>query len=355
MKFGVIVSGTVHAAILGWSLMALGSQAPKFNIDLVIPEIDVDFKDDAALAKGDPKAAKSERPAPKPTKKLPELKKAKNVGDTKVDAKSKIKVATKEKPVEVKAPPPKPKEPAIKPVIKPVIKPDAEPQKAEKDSPVPTNKLASLNEPPAPVREKADEVPAKEQQAATEAKPAKIIKPAKAKPKQEKPKTAKTQQRKKPDEIKKAIEKAAAKKEEKETDDKLAALLNKVKPTATGAKKTTKKASLGSKKEGSAKRLSADQMNKLKETVANCSTGFGGGEISEDLAITVTVRLALDGTIMGKPQVQARGGTAAEQRRYSRDVLRYVKRCAPYNFLPKDQYDTWAILEPTFYPSEMFN
>jgi len=260
-------------------------------------------------------------------------------------------VATKEKPIEVKAPPPKAKNPVIKPVIKPV----AEPQKAEKDSPVPTNKLASINEPPAPVREKPDEVPAKEQQAAKETKPAKIIKPAKAKPKQEKPKVAKTQQRKKPDEIKKAIEKAAAKKEDQETDDKLAALLNKMKPTATGAKKTTKKASLGSKKEGSAKRLSADQMNKLKETVANCSTGFGGGEISEDLAITVTVHLALDGTIKGKPQVKARGGTAAEQRRYSRDVLRYVKRCAPYNFLPKDQYDTWAILEPTFYPFEMFN
>lgn len=339
MKVGTIISSAAHAGILGWGLLFADAAAPLFNVELSHPQIDVAFDDDKELATGDKDADISPKPAPKRTIIKPAEKPAENFGDTEIDAKSKTNVQKKPEPVEPT----------------PAAKPKPELAEEKKETPVTTTQIASLNEPPVPVREDTSDAPP--ELADESEKFAKLpdnVPLPKSRPKPPKPKAAKTLERKKTDEIKKKTDKTVATNQEKSADDKIANLLNKQKPSAAGAKRSNKQASLGSQKPNAGKKLSRSEMDGLMDAIGQCSNGIAGREISEDLTIKVTMELARDGSITGDPVAEARGGTRQERRSFAREVLRYVKRCAPYDFLPKDKYDTWARVIPTFHPAEMF-
>lgn len=82
-----------------------------------------------------------------------------------------------------------------------------------------------------------------------------------------------------------------------------------------------------------------------------------GAKGAEGLLVTVVIRLSPDGKLMGSPKVvdggrmnlpgQEHYRTAAES------VLRAVRKCAPYDFLPKAQYDLWRDMEINFNPEHM--
>lgn len=348
MKIGTTISSAAHAGILGWGLIFLDAKVPDFKVQLDHAQIDVANLDNKTLATGDIKADITPTPAPKRTFEPKVEQPAKNVGDAKNDNKTKTDKPEKPIPVEASAPA---QTQETKPA--PIKKPEPAKTEVKEDTPIPTTEVASLNEPAVPVtQDNIETPPAKSEDGDTftrlpDIAPTPVSRPSR-------PKQAKTQDRKKTDDIKKKIEKASSTKQETSTDDQIANLLNKQAPSASGAKRSTKEASLGAKKSNSGKKLSRGEMDGLIDAITSCSSGITGRLISEDLSIKVTMELAKDGSIIGNPLAEARGGTSAERRSFSREVLRYVKRCAPYNFLPKDKYETWAKVIPTFHPAEMF-
>lgn len=93
----------------------------------------------------------------------------------------------------------------------------------------------------------------------------------------------------------------------------------------------------------------------LLSRIEKCAAGLSVHLISPDLVITVFIEFNKDGSIKRIPFVDTEGGTATEIKRYGPAMVRAVKRCGPYKFLPKHQYNEWSRLSVKFIPHEMFN
>lgn len=91
----------------------------------------------------------------------------------------------------------------------------------------------------------------------------------------------------------------------------------------------------------------------------NCWNVPAGAKGAEDLRVTVQFRLSPEGRIIGSPKVleQARMNRPGQEyyRTAAESALRAVRKCAPYDFLPKAQYDLWRELEINFDPEYMLN
>jgi membrane protein involved in colicin uptake len=57
--------------------------------------------------------------------------------------------------------------------------------------------------------------------------------------------------------------------------------------------------------------------------------------------LTIHIKLARDGQIVGNPGVQVTGGSENAQKSLADAGLRAVRRAAPFTMLPKDKYDVW--------------
>ena len=57
--------------------------------------------------------------------------------------------------------------------------------------------------------------------------------------------------------------------------------------------------------------------------------------------LTIHIKLARDGQIVGNPDVQVTGGSENAQKSLADAGLRAVRRAAPFTMLPKDKYDVW--------------
>jgi len=351
MKIGVVISSTLHATILTWGLWNISSPKP-FEVAKVntLPADFIPFDEFTRSIKGDEKASKKEKPAPKKTNTPKEKEPAINIGDTKIDLKNKSKPPPKPEQVDASAPPPS----ADVPKPSPIIKSKAQSEKSIEETPVPTNEISSLNEPPKPVQdEKPDDNPAKADKGLNLAKlPDKAPSPI-LRPKPPKPKSAKTKERKKPDEIKNAIERASAEKKKRLSEDETPRLLNKKDPSASGKERSTREASLGSDQSNSAVKLSRGEMDSLRSAIEQCWSVPAGLSQIEDMRVTITMNLAKDGSIEGGVDINATGGQSQTRRAFAESARRAVLRCAPYN-LPKAKYDTWSRVVVNFDPSQMF-
>ncbi len=350
MKLGVAISSTAHAMILMWGLFSLGAPAPLEVADVEALPVDiVPIEEITQSVAGEKTAKLSETPAPTPTKRPDVVKEAKNVGEAQDDSKSEPAPKPAEKPVEVtktETPPPAPK-PTPKPIVEPVAKP------VEKETPAPTNEVAALNEPKIAVTEKtvSEEAPLAEtgEQFASLSKVQAVPTP---RPESAKPQKAETKERKVAEEPAKSATAASDKKDDP-IGDITKALQSKEKPTSTGAKKSTQTASLGTKKPSSSGKLSVSELDALRGAIEKCWSVPAGVAEAEDIRATVTMQLAADGTIEGRPTVTSSGGEASPRRAFEGSVLRAVSRCAPYS-LPKDKYDTWSEVVVNFSAAEMF-
>lgn len=361
MKLGTTLSGVAHVAILSWGLLSASAPPPLEVAD--VDSVPIDIIPIEALAnavQGAQEAEVTDTPAPKPTKKPEVNPEAANVGDSSKDVNVKAEEVADDAPTEETSeaanapipepkPKPKPKPTEVAALPKPV-KPEP-PVEQPKVEPKPVEKVEPIKEAPEPepepvIKEDAVEKLIRQNKIPV---PAVAVRP---KPKPVKPNTAKTNDRKQLAELAKASGKPDAPK--KKTAKKETKLQNKKKASSGGQKKSTKTASLGTKKGKSSGKLSRSEMDALRSAVERCASGLSGQLISDNLSIKIEIKLAPNGSIKSIPSVDVQGGTAAEQRRYGPAMLRAVKRCAPYDFLPKDKYDTWAEIVPTFYPSKMF-
>ena len=350
MKLGTATSTVLHAAILSWGLLNLS--APQVQqIELSGVEIDFEASEVSKPVIGDKDASLQETPAPKPTQKPVEEPKpeAQNVGESKDDTKTETKAKPADKAVESAATAKKP-EPKVE---KPEPKPEAKP----KPKTVATPELASKTEEPTPVQkvEPKPEPAAEPKQTQAQFQIASLPSALPVPNARPKPTRAKTTQRKVPDETKSASKNGGKKDTKDKVGDEIKNLITKEEAAGGGSKKSEKKvAGLGASTGRSTGKLSQSELDRLRSAISNCTTGLAGQIISPELQIKIVIHLNPDGSIKRIPVIDTQGGTVQEKKRFGAAMLRAVKRCAPYDFLPKDKYETWAEVVPTFHPAQMF-
>ncbi|PCJ86587.1 MAG: hypothetical protein COA52_14915 [Hyphomicrobiales bacterium] len=145
--------------------------------------------------------------------------------------------------------------------------------------------------------------------------------------------------------------KTAVKKKPDFNTDKIAALLDKQKPT--GAAPQPEQQQLGVQNGDNSNQLTQNEIDFLRRQLESCWSLQAGMEAADTITVTVQMVLNLDGSLAGAPRVLNPGGTA-QHRIASERALRAVQICAPYAYMPQDKYDTWQVIEFNFDPSKMF-
>jgi len=352
MKLGTTLSSVAHVALLSWGLWA-GTAPPPMEVPDVesVPIDIVPIEEFSTAVQGAREADLTSTPAPVPTQKPETVPEATNVGDATEDVNIQADRISDDAPTEETS------EATQAPVVEPEPTPEPTPSQEVAEPTAKATEVAALPDPATPVTSETP-APTPEPEVSEDGlekliEENRIPVPSVAqRPAPPKPNTAKTNDRKQLAELTKATGKPDAPK--KQEVKKETTLQDKKKASSGGQKKSTQTASLGTSQGRSRGTLTRSELDALRSAVERCSSGLSGQLISEDLQIKIVIRLAPDGTIKSIPVVDTIGGTPAEQRRFGPAMLRAVKRCAPYDFLPKDKYDTWAEIVPTFYPAQMF-
>ncbi len=337
MKAGFTSSILAHMMVVGFGVVSLSSPRPMNVADVEALPVDIiPIESITKTIQGDEKADRAETPAPKPTTRPETVENAENTGDTSRDTKA-------DAPKETKAP-------AVEKTQAPAAEP--EPVKAEEPTPVPIPELAPEPKPKTDIAALTQELAEPEQPQETEESfqaPQRVTTP-KRRPTRPKPDTAQTNKRK--DE--KKVAEAKKREDKKKENDKIAALLNKEDASAGGAKRSTRKAALGTKKGNNAVKMSQSEVDALRGQIQSCWNigALAGRDDAEKLRARVEFRLKPDGTIDGKPSVDANGGSSRSNRTFAGSARRAVMRCAPYD-LPRDKYEDWADVVVNFSLKDM--
>lgn len=352
MKLGVALSTTAHAVILSWGLLNLAAPAPLEVADVEALPVDiVPLEEFTRSIEGDRTAALSETPAPVPTRAPQTVPEAQNTGDAENDLRSNRDAEQEKTPVDAANQPSQPEapQPVPEPSPREVSQPDSE------DVPAPTNEVTASNEPAIPVTEPA---PAEESAPVETAEQFASLDSVQAvptrRPEPPKPRTAETQRREQRQEPPKTSAQAKPEVDESLTDE-IASLLNKQDPAASGAKRSEEQAALGTSRPSPIRDLSTSEMDALRNAIANCwvQAGLIGMPGIDEVRSTVTMQLATDGSIIGRPTAATNGGPPQTQSTFEGSVLRAVRRCAPYSQLPADKYDTWSEVVINFSASDL--
>ncbi len=354
MKASLATSAALHALVLTWALVTIGSPESFDVADVEAMPVDiVPIEELTQIQQGDKKAPMAEKSAPVPTKRQDPVVNAENSGDNDVDLKTPPTPNEKPQNTETAAAPPK-AEKAL-PTPDPAEEPVEQVQPSEPAS-TPATEVAAEAEPKQEVTPEAtpEEKPAEEapaEVAEAEAMPDNVPVPE-IKPQPPQPQTAKTPDRK--DEEKKQEKKQAASAKESDFNaDEVAALLNKTEAKGGGAKRSTETASLGGKKTTGGSKLSMSEMDALRGLIQNNWSIIPGMADATEVRIKVTMQLDPDGNIVGEPEVVATGGSDAARRALAGGARRAILKSAPFDKLPKDKYDAWSEVVVNFDPSEM--
>lgn len=354
MKVGLPISVALHAAILAWSLVHLGSTPP-----LKVPEpepvaVDIISPDDLTrLMQGD----RQGKPNPTPAKENPRAEPAKK------EAPKPQVAAAPPPPAEAPPPPPPPEK-------EPPPPPKAEPKK----DPI-ADKLAAVQKEPEPApgptpdeRRKLEEQLQAEERRQAEAK-RQAEERRKAEEKRKADEKRKAEQKRKADEKRKAEQKRLAEEKRKADEkrkfdaDKISALLNKVPdkgappPTSqpSNLPPLAKGPTLGAP-EGRDRQITASELAVIQQIIRTCVSGryrlLGGGVDAEKVVVSMRLRFKEDGTIIGQPQVMNPQATpfflAA-----SESAVRAALECQPYP-LPPAKYHIWQDVILDFDPRRNF-
>ncbi len=356
MKGSLATSGLLHALVLTWAMVSLGSPAEFQVADVEALPVDiVPYSEMTQVQQGDKKAPKKETSSPVPTKRPETNQPAENIGDNDTDLKTAPTPNVKPSKSEATASPEKNDKP--EPAPDPV---EQEIKKVEDTKPAsePATEVAALPEAKQEVKPetKPEPTPAEEKPAENpeaEALPEKVPTPA-VKPKVEKPATsAKTPERKN-EQTPKEQKKKTSTEESKFNADEIAALLNRQEPSAGGTKRSTQEAALGGKKTIGVG-LSANEIDGVKGQIQGNWSLIAGLTGVEEVRVTVRVQLDPSGNIVGTPEVTATGGPEGTRRAVESSTLRAIRRSAPLQNLPPEKYDGekgWNTLVLNFDPSE---
>lgn len=317
MRAGLASSTVLHAGLLGFMLVSFSSAKP---FDSTMTEsMPVDIVSDAELSQmmaGKKTAPKVEAPkpvvekvdAPKPAEDLDA-----KVSDKPIEAANEAAAPPPPPPPEVKPPEPKPTPPQAA---------EAKPQ-----PPAPPKEAESLQAKPP---EKKDE-PKQVAQVPATPPPVPPKKPPPPKP----------------------VVQAPPKDNQQFNPDQIAALLDKRTPQRQAALGDTinNTASLGAAR-GQSASLSQTELDALRARLMGLWSPPAGAANPEELIVTVRIRLNVDGTLSGPPQVVSTGSsgfymTARES------AIRAIFRGQPFDMLSPAKYEAWKDIEITFDPRDM--
>ncbi|KAA6405437.1 cell envelope integrity protein TolA [Candidatus Tokpelaia sp.] len=358
MKAGFSISIIAHIVILAILLVSFYVPPPP-NLQQMeeVPISLVPLGEEMSVKQGDKQAAQKTAASPKPTKK-PEIKPAaENVGEADIDTKMPLK--PREKPREVKAPPPPKGEAEDKP--EPVTaKQPAEPAKPVEPQPeeAPEKPL-----PPKPAEAEPAATPPPAAEApnddigdflkSTAAEKVETEKQEQPKPEKEQPKpdtpalpqTAPKPAKKPETEPKKPQEKPAAAKGDKdgaETADSRNALIDRTRTQGGGAKRSQGDSGQGATKTiGNQDNLQQTLNNIIGTCVQrNWDIGVVQGSSAYDLRVKMHFRLNPDGSLAAEPDLTPAGGDLKDREVIAMQARTALKKCAPFN-LPADAYAKW--------------
>jgi hypothetical protein len=310
MKTGLTISVIGHAAALLWAVVSFGAKPPAVPPPDSLP-IDIisatEFSELMAGSKAAPKA-----PAPKPlVEKIAEPKPVDNPAQ-KVVEKPEIVTASALMPEA----PPEPKVPEPKPAPVPQARPEPKPQEAEK-KPEPK---------PDPIAEALKKDSKKPEPKKEEAKiPAPQKKPPQPQPKFD------------PRQIEQRL-----------------ALLDKRTPQRQAAAGETLNttAALGTAT-GTSLQLSQSEIDAFRQKLKACWHPPVGAPSAEKINVPMTIRLKLDRTLAGAPEVEM-SARDAYTRAMIESAVRAVIECQPYTMFSPARYETWKEIPLNFDPLTMF-
>jgi outer membrane biosynthesis protein TonB len=354
MKTGLTSSVIMHAAVIGFGLVSLSSPKQMQVADVEALPIDlVSIEEMTQIQEGLKDAPKADRSAPAPTSRPDIVPDAEKAGDQDQDLENEVQPDVVEKPIAKtqEAPPEAKPTPQPAPERPEPVEPEPEPKPAAE----PTTELSPEPKP----REEVTPEPAEQQVAALpdvapvpEARPEREPKADEQTAAKPKPQTAETPNRK-AEPAKKPAKKAPSDNPDKSIEDEVAALLNKEKASGGGAKRSTDQAALGGEKTTGGTKLSASEMDALRQQIQKCWNPPFGVADAQGLRVTVKMRLTPTGEIEGRPEVVSGGGADGVGRAAADSARRAVIVCSPYQ-LPADKYDAWQDVVVNFDPSQLF-
>jgi outer membrane biosynthesis protein TonB len=325
MKRSLAISGTAHAVLLLWGLVAFAARPSEAPQAEPLPVEFVSATEFSQLTAG-------VKNAPKPIENAKPL--ADKVGEAKPVKELAPKVVDKPEIRTDSAAPPAPK-PETK----------AQPKSAEKPEPKPEPKAEPK---PAEKAEKQKDKP-KPDQVADELKKDEAKKP---------PKPEKKQPEFKPDQIAEELKRDEAKKQRpapKFDANQVAALLDHREPQRqlAAAETISGVASLGAST-GHAAHLSQSELDALRAKLISLWNPPAAVSTHPDqYIVTIRIRLARDHRLVGQPEVLTNGdGPLFEATRDS--AVRAVFQAQPYDMLSLTTYDQWKEIDINFDPREVF-
>jgi outer membrane biosynthesis protein TonB len=370
MKVSLTTSAIVHAAVLAAALVTIGAPEPfeVSNMETLPVEL-VPIEELTQIQQGDKSAPMADKSAPVPTSRPDVVPDAQNFGNNTVDVEAPPTPETKPSQNVAAAAPAQKETPApvvdTKPNdVKDIVKEETAPPVPKEVAALPQQKPEAPSEPAeAPATEAQEEAP--EEQADTQEPaeipvPSNLPKPA-ARPQPPKPQETKQAQTqpaekpsdKKPAERKQETAKSASSKESDFNADDVAALLNKQQPSGGGAKRSSDTAALGGKTNTGGSKLSQTEMDALRGLIQKNWQIIPGMADAAEVTVRVVMKLDRDGSIIGRPDVQATGGSEGTRRALSGGAYRAVMRSAPFTNLPAEKYDTWSEVIVNFNPSDL--
>jgi colicin import membrane protein len=326
MKRSLAISGTAHAVLMLWGLVAFAarpSEAPQADALPVEFVSATEFSQLTAGVKNAPKPIENAKPL------------ADKVGEAKPVKELAPKVADKPEIRTDSAAPAGPKPEA-----------KAQPKSAEKPEPKPEPKAEAKPPEPKPA-EKAEKQ--KDNQVADEAKKDEAKK---------QPKPEKKQPEFKPDQIAEELKRDEAKRQRpapKFDANQVAALLDHREPQrqVATAESLNGVASLGAST-GHAAHLSQSELDALRAKLISLWNPPAAVSTHPDqYVVTIRIRLARDHRLVGQPEVLTSGdGPLFEATRDS--AVRAVFQAQPYDMLSLTTYDQWKEIDINFDPREVF-
>ncbi|MBS7540175.1 energy transducer TonB [Ancylobacter lacus] len=325
MRAGLISSAVLHGGILAFMIFSFASPHPFDVAPAESMPIDIVSDDELSqMMAGKKDAPKAEAPKPVVEKVAPTPKPAENL-EAPVSEKPEVKAANEPPP------PPPPPPPQVKP---PEPKPPAPAQAEAKPAPAPPppDAEALKSKPPEP----------KPPEPKPEEKLAQI------------PPAPPPMPPKKPPPPKPVVQAPPRDQEERKFDtNQIAALLDKRTPSRQAAIGDTinNTAALGAST-GSAARLSQTEIDALRARLMGLWNPPAGAANPQELIVTVRIRLNIDGTLAGPPQVITSGQSQFFMT--ARDsAIRAIFRGQPFDMLSPSKYEAWKDIEITFDPRDI--
>ncbi len=358
MRLGVILSTSLHTAILGWALFSLSGPEPL--VTMQDGGVEVDFaaiSPDASSANGEKKAEIDAKPVPVPTTRPEKVPEAKNIGEANEDSKSRKGEVT-DKPLDTEKTQAAPQDNKVVTAAKVEPKPVVDPAKTE--TPVETTEVAALSEPKVPLTEETEpqeDLPPVDPEQGTEA-PKAIPVPTRPpsdrpKPKPQTPETTKRQ----PAEEPKQEKTATSTEKVKDVTDKIGALLNKQENTAGGAKRVASNntPTVGDPTAKPGAELTRGEYDGLKGKVGKC-WNIPTYVDQENLRIDLTMRMSPEGYLEDIVAIEVSGvENPAHASAVKSSLRRNLDRanCDFSDVLPAEKYETWKDVRVRFAASEL--